>query len=95
MRSSSRLSARYFSSSEAWDSRGIAGGRDDPHPRDDHAGSARAALGELLDIQMPTMQTGRERTQAEYAKLLAEEKFRLERVVETRSDVQILEVIPV
>lgn len=49
----------------------------------------------LLDIQMLTMHTGRERTRAEYAKLLADEKFRLERVVETRSDVQILEAIPV
>ena len=49
----------------------------------------------LLDIQMLTMHTGRERTRAEYATLLAEEKFRLERVIETRSDVQILEAIPV
>ena len=48
----------------------------------------------LLDIQMLTMHTGRERTRAEYATLLAEEKFRLERVIETRSDVQILEAIP-
>jgi hypothetical protein len=49
----------------------------------------------LLDIQMLTMHTGRERTRAEYATLLAEEKFRLERVIETSSDVQILEAIPV
>jgi hypothetical protein len=49
----------------------------------------------LLNIQMPTMHTRRERTRAEYAKLLADEKFRLDRVVETRSDVQILEAIPV
>ena len=41
----------------------------------------------LLDIQMHTMHTGRERTRAEYAKHLAEEMFRLERVVETRWDV--------
>ena len=49
----------------------------------------------LLDIQMLTMHTGRERTRAAYAKHLAEEIFRVERVVETRSDVQILEAIPV
>jgi hypothetical protein len=49
----------------------------------------------LLDIQMLTMHTGRERTRAEYAKLLEEEKFGLERVIETPSEVQILEAIPV
>jgi O-methyltransferase domain len=49
----------------------------------------------LLDIQMLTMHTGRESTRVEYAKLLADEKFCLERVIETRSDVKILEAIPV
>ena len=49
----------------------------------------------LLDIQMLTMHSGRERTHEEYAKLLEEEKFRLERVIETPSDVQILEAFPV
>jgi hypothetical protein len=58
----------------------------------DHPGPHWA---KLLGIQMLRMHTGRERTRAEYAKLLADEKFRLERVVETRSDVQILEAIPV
>jgi hypothetical protein len=43
------------------------------------------SVAKLLDIQMLTMHTGRERTRAEYAKLLAEEKFRLERVIETPS----------
>jgi hypothetical protein len=48
----------------------------------------------LLDIQMLTMHTGRERTRG-VRQLVADEKFRLERVVETRSDAQILEAIPV
>jgi hypothetical protein len=52
-------------------------------------------LAKLLDIQMLTMHSGRERTHEEYAKLLEEEKFRLERVIETPSDVQILEALPV
>lgn len=47
----------------------------------------------LLDIQMLTMHTGRERTRAEYAALLSRAQFRLERVVETRADVQILEAV--
>lgn len=47
----------------------------------------------LLDIQMLTMHTGRERTRAEYTALLGRAQFRLERVVETRADVQILEAV--
>lgn len=47
----------------------------------------------LLDIQMLTMHTGRERTRAEYAALLDRAQFRLERVIETRADVQILEAV--
>ena len=47
----------------------------------------------LLDIQMLTMHTGRERTRAQYAALLEKAHFKLERVVPTRADVQILEAV--
>lgn len=77
------------------DSRDIAGERDDPLLETIMPDQPGPHWAKLLDIQMLTMLTGRERTRAEYAKLLADEKFRVERVVETRSDVQILEAIPV
>ena len=69
------------------DSRGITGGRDDSSSRRSCRISPGRIGQKLLDIQMHTMHTGRERTCAEYAKHLAEEMFRLERVVETRWDV--------
>jgi O-methyltransferase len=51
-------------------------------------------LAKVLDIGMLTMHTGRERTQAEYARLFESAQFRLERIVGTPSEVHILEVVP-
>lgn len=47
----------------------------------------------LLDIQMLTAHTGRERTRAEYEALLRRAGFTFERVIETRADVQIIEAV--
>lgn len=47
----------------------------------------------LLDIQMFCAHTGRERTREEYAALFDKCGFELERVIETRADVQILEAV--
>lgn len=52
---------------------------DDPHP------------GKLLDIVMLVIPGGEERTEAEYAPLLAKAGFRLQRVVPTESPVSIVE----
>jgi hypothetical protein len=55
---------------------------DTPHP------------GKLLDITMLTMPGGEERTEAEYAALLAKAGFRLQRVVPTASAVSVVEAVP-
>jgi hypothetical protein len=55
---------------------------DTPHP------------GKLLDITMLTMPGGEERTEAEYAALLAKAGFRLQRVVPTASAVGVVEAVP-
>jgi O-methyltransferase domain/Dimerisation domain len=55
---------------------------DTPHP------------GKLLDITMLTMPGGEERTEAEYAALLAKAGFRVQRVVPTESAVGVVEAVP-
>ena len=47
----------------------------------------------MLDIHMLVLLTGRERTGAQYAELLASSGFTLERVIDTTSEVQILEAV--
>jgi hypothetical protein len=49
----------------------------------------------LLDITMLLLTGGRERTEDEYAALLARSGFRLERVIPTHSPVSVLEAVPV
>ena len=44
---------------------------------------------------MMLMTGGEERTEEEYAELLARAGFRLERVIPTRSPVSVLEAVPV
>ena len=56
---------------------------DTPHP------------GKVLDMVMLVFPGGQERTEAEYAPLLAKAGFRLNRVVPTASAVSIVEAIPV
>ena len=48
----------------------------------------------LLDMPMLLLTGGRERTEDEYADLLARAGFRLERVIPTRSSVSVLEAVP-
>lgn len=48
----------------------------------------------LLDMLMLLLTGGRERTEDEYADLLARAGFRLERVIPTRSSVSVLEAVP-
>ena len=55
---------------------------DTPHP------------GKVLDILMLVMPGGQERTEAEYASLLAKAGFRLSRVVPTASAVSVVEAVP-
>ena len=59
-------------------------------PSDDSPHPAR-----LLDMTMLALTGGRERTEDEYAILLARADFRLERVTPTRSPVSVLEAVPV
>jgi len=56
---------------------------DAPHP------------GKLLDMMMLVGPGGQERTEPEYAELLAKAKFRLQRVVPTPSPVSVVEAVPV
>jgi hypothetical protein len=49
----------------------------------------------MLDITMLLLTSGMERTESEYAELLARTGFRLERVVPTASPVSVLEAVPV
>ncbi len=51
-------------------------------------------LGKILDMVMLALPGGRERTEAEYAPLLAKAGFRLNRVVPTESAVSIVEAFP-
>ena len=55
---------------------------EDPHPA------------QLLDITMLLLTGGRERTEEEYADLLARAGFHLEQVIPTRSSVSVLEAVP-
>jgi O-methyltransferase domain len=48
----------------------------------------------MLDISMMLLTGGEERTEDEYADLLARAGFRLERVIPTRTAVSVLEAIP-
>lgn len=52
-------------------------------------------VGPLIDLNMMVMTGGVERTEEEYAKLLARAGFRLERVVATRSPFSVIEAFPV
>ncbi|MEO6792605.1 MAG: methyltransferase [Mycobacterium sp.] len=56
---------------------------------------APAHLGLLLDLEMLVAAGGRERTQREYAELLSQAGFRLQRVVPTTSPMSIIEARPV
>jgi hypothetical protein len=49
---------------------------------------------QMLDMTMLALTGGRERTEDEYADLLARAGFRLERVIPTRSSVSVLEAVP-
>jgi len=53
----------------------------------------RPTAAQLMDLNMLVMLPGQERTQAEYAALLAGAGLRLERLVETHSPFQILEAV--
>jgi hypothetical protein len=52
------------------------------------------SYGKYLDLGMLVLLPGRERTEAEYEKLLEGAGFTLSRVIETRSELSILEAIP-
>jgi len=51
-------------------------------------------LGKMLDMVMLVVPGGQERTEAEYAPLLAKAGFRLNRVVPTESAVSVVEAVP-
>lgn len=53
------------------------------------------SFSKLLDLNMMVMPGGKERTEAEYRELFAVGGFRLERVVSTASEIQVLECVPV
>ncbi|OBF15675.1 methyltransferase [Mycobacterium sp. ACS4331] len=52
-------------------------------------------IGFLIDLEMLVSAGGRERTEAQYRKLLADAGFRLTRVVPTASPLSIIEAVPV
>jgi hypothetical protein len=58
-------------------------GRNEPH------------VGPLMDLNMMVMTGGVERSEAEYAGLLAEAGFALERVTGTKSPFSVIEAVPV
>jgi hypothetical protein len=53
------------------------------------------SFSKLLDLNMMVMPGGKERTEAEYRELFAAGGFRLQRIVPTESDIQVLESVPV
>jgi ubiquinone/menaquinone biosynthesis C-methylase UbiE len=53
------------------------------------------SYGKYLDLNMLVLLTGRERTEAEYGKLFEATGFRLSGVIATRSEISILEAMPV
>jgi len=53
------------------------------------------SFSKLLDLNMMVMPGGKERTEAEYRALFAAGGFRLERVVPTASEIQVLESVPI
>ncbi|KWX61783.1 methyltransferase [Mycobacterium sp. NAZ190054] len=55
---------------------------------------ADAHLGFLVDLEMLVSAGGRERTAAEYSKLLSEAGFRMTRVIPTASPLSIVEAVP-
>ncbi len=55
----------------------------------------KPSLGKFLDIAMLSLTGGRERTEAEYATLLASAGFRLNRVIPVNSQFGIIEALPV
>ncbi len=52
------------------------------------------SAGKLIDVVMLLMTGGRERTVEEYRQLLARAGFRLNRVVPTSTDLNIIEAVP-
>jgi SAM-dependent methyltransferase len=52
-------------------------------------------LGKILDLEMLVLPSGRERTEAEYARLFATAGWRLTRVVPTKSPMQVIEGEPI
>ena len=55
----------------------------------------KPSYGKYLDLGMLVLLPGRERTEAEYEELLEATGFTLSRVIATRSELSILEAIPV
>ena len=53
-----------------------------------------ASFGKLLDVHMMVLLGGRERTEAEYRRLLAVHGFRLTRVVPTAGEISVVEGVP-
>ena len=53
-----------------------------------------SGLGKMLDLVMLTLTGGRERSEAEYAALLAAAGFTLTRVVPTASQASVIEAVP-
>jgi len=49
----------------------------------------------MIDLEMLIAVGGRERTQAEWEKLLARAGFRLDRVVHTANPISIVEAVPI
>jgi hypothetical protein len=56
--------------------------------------SPESTFGNLLDLNMLVMSGGRERTEAQYRRLLAASSFRLTRVIPTMAPICIIEAIP-
>jgi hypothetical protein len=53
------------------------------------------AFVKLLDLEMLMIPGGLERTEEEFRRLLAAASFRLTRVVPTKSEINVLEAVPV
>lgn len=52
-------------------------------------------MSKVIDLEMMAVASGKERTEAEYAKLLAGAGWKLTRVVPTKSPAQVVEAVPV
>jgi ubiquinone/menaquinone biosynthesis C-methylase UbiE len=52
------------------------------------------SFAKLLDLTMLAMPGGKERTEAEYRRLLSQAGFRLQRIVPTQADIHVIESVP-